>query len=50
MAKEGETYPCVWNPKVVCPIRTIWKLKPESLVEWCKICDKLPLHKKRRKT
>lgn len=31
-------YTCIFDPKQKCPVKTEYKLKPESLVEFCKIC------------
>jgi len=42
-----QTYYCIWNEKVVCKIRTQYKLKPESLVLFCENCTELPLNKKK---
>lgn len=36
-----KTYYCVFYPKVECPIRTMWKLKPESLAPFCQACSKI---------
>jgi len=50
MSKQEETvYYCIWetNEKEVCPIRTKYKLKPESLVLFCANCTKLPLNKRK---
>ena len=33
---------CVFNNKEICSVKTEFKLKPESLVEFCKLCDKNP--------
>lgn len=32
-----EKYMCIFEPKE-CPVKREYKLKPESLVEFCKIC------------
>jgi len=31
-------YTCIFDPKQKCPVKTSYKLVPESLVEFCKIC------------
>lgn len=36
--EEDKEYPCVFYPKITCPIRTMWKLKPESLQGFCVAC------------
>lgn len=33
-----DPYDCAFNHDRVCPVRTMFKLKPESLVAFCKIC------------
>lgn len=38
--EEVRTYPCVYYSHIVCPIRTLWKLKPESLFPACSSCNK----------
>lgn len=35
--EEEKEYPCIWF-NFRCPIRTRWKLTPESLALWCPIC------------
>lgn len=34
---ETTKYSCIFESKS-CPAKTAWKLSPESLVEFCKIC------------
>jgi len=39
--EEKTVYPCIWYEDIAeCPIRTMWKLKPESIVAFCAICPK----------
>lgn len=45
--QEDKVYYCIWDNRVQCKIRTQYKLKPESLVQFCAICTELPLHKKK---
>lgn len=35
-----EIYTCIFDTKKVCSVRQEFKLVPESLVEFCQICDK----------
>ena len=42
---ERKEYFCVWDKKVKCKILTEYKLRPESLVLFCRVCKELPLHK-----
>ena len=32
-------YKCCFDDSKSCSVRTLWKLKPENLVEFCKICN-----------
>jgi len=36
-----EVYPCVFMSHRQCPIRTKWKLEPESLAMFCQACPLL---------
>jgi len=38
---EQKDYPCVWYEKIICPIRTKWKLSPENLTPWCTVCKQI---------
>jgi len=31
-------YPCIFYHNIKCPIRTLWKLRPESLAPFCQAC------------
>lgn len=44
-----QTYYCIWDEKIICKIRTIYKLKPESLILFCQNCTELPLNKSKCK-
>jgi len=44
-AKE-KFYPCVYYPDSPCPVKEVYKLKPESLVLFCAYC---PFRNKPRK-
>lgn len=33
-----EKYVCIFDGSKLCPVKQEYKLKPESLVEFCKIC------------
>lgn len=33
-------YPCVFDEDKACPVKKQYKLEPESLVEFCKICNR----------
>lgn len=35
---KPKKYTCVLNPSVACQVKTEYKLQPESLVEFCRIC------------
>lgn len=35
-------YTCIFNKEKECPVKQEYKLKPESLVEFCKICGSAP--------
>jgi hypothetical protein len=35
---EDKKYPCIFRLDEDCPVRKEFKLKPENLVKWCKIC------------
>ena len=52
-AKYDEAEPvyyCIWtDDKIVCKVRTAYKLKPESLILFCRFCTELPLNKKFQK-
>lgn len=43
---EEKEYPCVYYPNIVCPIRTLWKLKPESLQGFCVACKDIYINRK----
>ena len=47
---EGKelTYLCVFA-KGICPVRTQYKLQPENLLEYCKICYINPTNKQEPK-
>jgi len=34
-------YGCIFQKDKECPVRVEYKLEPESLVEYCKVCAKL---------
>lgn len=36
-----EEYRCIFEPDTTCPVRTKWKLRPESPVDFCKVCPVL---------
>ena len=36
--EKQETYFCIFDAKKPCPVKKEFKLKPESLVEFCNIC------------
>jgi len=38
-------YNCIFDLERECPVKTSYKLKPESLVEFCKICRQPELEK-----
>ena len=33
-----EKYPCIFKGSIDCPVKEAFKLSPESLVEYCKVC------------
>lgn len=35
---EATKYVCIFDASKQCPAKVAWKLSPESLVEFCKIC------------
>lgn len=35
---EKAKYVCIFDTSKQCPAKAAWKLSPESLVEFCKIC------------
>ncbi len=37
---EQKKYYCVFDKTIGCSVKTEYKLKPESLIEFCKICNK----------
>jgi len=39
--KTSTFYPCVFDNSLECPVRVVYKLRPESLVEFCKICPRI---------
>jgi len=43
--KEFKKYPCVYGLTDDCPVKHEYKLKPESLVEFCKKCHILSKHR-----
>jgi len=45
--KKEKEYPCIWNPKINCPIRKLYKLKPESLAIFCEMCPYQPLNERK---
>ena len=47
--ESQKTYYCVFFPKVECPIRTLWKLKPESLSPFCEACSRIYICDKKGK-
>jgi len=44
--EEEKEYPCVFFPNIKCPIRTLWKLKPESLQGFCVACKEIYINRK----
>ena len=40
--EEDNKYFCAFNRERLCPVRTEYKLKPESLIEFCKVCPSFP--------
>ena len=47
---EDKKYYCVFDKTIECSVKTEYKLKPESLIEFCKICDRGQPHVKARPT
>lgn len=40
MAMEAKVkYGCIFEPDQPCLVRAQWKLMPENLIEWCKLCE-----------
>lgn len=46
--KKKKKYPCVYGLTDNCPVKHEYKLKPESLVEFCKKCHILAEHREIR--
>jgi len=42
-------YTCIFDKKAECPVKQEYKLQPESLIEFCKICNKAPSTSENRK-
>lgn len=38
-----EKYYCVFDSTQECPVREQFKLQPENLLEFCKLCSKTPI-------
>ena len=45
-----EKYKCAFKPDDECPVRGEFKLQPENLLEFCKVCYKNPNNQQRDKT
>lgn len=43
-------YTCIFEKDKECPVKTTYKLKPESLLEFCKICNLSPMNRDQNKT
>ena len=38
MSIKKDKYPCIFRLTEDCPVRSFWKLQPESLVRFCELC------------
>lgn len=41
---EKKPYYCIFDKEKPCPVKTEYKLKPESLAEFCKLCKGTPIN------